>query len=161
MIRVLARRALLVLLVLATSPAAIQAQPPIDDAPIERAEPQEPAAAPDTNEAIDEQDERRNAARPVLRVGASYMLREGDVAREVLVITGSTTIAGRVYQDVVCIAGTVRLTGTAVVDGELVVTPGHPLDGVAPGQTAVIYVGTRVLGQFTIDRTVSAVPVDA
>jgi tRNA-specific 2-thiouridylase len=48
-----------------------------------------------------------------------------------------------------------------LVDGELVVTPEHPLDGVAPGQTAVIYVGTRVLGQFTIDRTVSAVPVDA
>ncbi|ANJ26765.1 tRNA(5-methylaminomethyl-2-thiouridylate)-methyltransferase [Agromyces aureus] len=42
---------------------------------------------------------------------------------------------------------------------ELVVTPEIPLDGVAPGQTAVIYVGTRVLGQFTIDRTVSAVPV--
>ena len=36
--------------------------------------------------------------------------------------------------------------------------PRHPLDGVAPGQTAVLYVGTRVLGQFTIDRTVSAVP---
>ncbi|PRI12259.1 tRNA 2-thiouridine(34) synthase MnmA [Leucobacter massiliensis] len=35
---------------------------------------------------------------------------------------------------------------------------GHaePLLGVAPGQTAVIYRGTRVLGQFTIDR---AVPV--
>jgi tRNA-specific 2-thiouridylase len=47
------------------------------------------------------------------------------------------------------------------VDGahELVVTPHIPLNGVAPGQTAVIYVGTRVLGQCTIDRTVSAVPV--
>ena len=31
-------------------------------------------------------------------------------------------------------------------------------DGVAPGQTAVLYDGTRVIGQFTIDRTVSAVP---
>ena len=41
----------------------------------------------------------------------------------------------------------------------LTVTPSTPLDGVAPGQTAVIYEGTRVLGQFTIDRTVSAVPV--
>lgn len=41
------------------------------------------------------------------------------------------------------------------------VVPERPLDGVAPGQTAVLYVGTRVLGQFTIDRTVSAVPVDA
>ncbi|WP_208324076.1 tRNA 2-thiouridine(34) synthase MnmA [Diaminobutyricimonas sp. TR449] len=42
---------------------------------------------------------------------------------------------------------------------ELVVTPTEPLNGVAPGQTAVVYVGTRVLGQCTIDRTVSAVSV--
>jgi tRNA-specific 2-thiouridylase len=34
-----------------------------------------------------------------------------------------------------------------------------PLNGVAPGQTAVLYLGTRVLGQCTIDRTVSAVPL--
>jgi len=44
---------------------------------------------------------------------------------------------------------------------ELVIVPDSPLDGVAPGQTAVVYVGSRVLGQCTIDRTVSAVPVDA
>jgi tRNA-specific 2-thiouridylase len=56
------------------------------------------------------------------------------------------------------VAATARVTQ---VDGgsELVVTPHVPLNGVAPGQTAVIYVGTRVLGQCTIDRTVSAVPV--
>lgn len=42
------------------------------------------------------------------------------------------------------------------VDGEIVVRPTIPLNGVATGQTAVLYVGTRVLGQFTIDRTVSA-----
>jgi tRNA-specific 2-thiouridylase len=48
---------------------------------------------------------------------------------------------------------------TAVVrDGELVVRPDEPLNGVAPGQTAVVYLGTRVLGQATIDRTTSAVP---
>ncbi|MEN2741947.1 tRNA 2-thiouridine(34) synthase MnmA [Microbacterium sp. X-17] len=46
-----------------------------------------------------------------------------------------------------------------VRDGELVIRPDAPLNGVAPGQTAVVYVGTRVLGQTTIDRTVSAVPV--
>ena len=46
-------------------------------------------------------------------------------------------------------------------DGELVITPDRPLNGVSPGQTAVVYVGTRVLGQCTIDRTVSAVPVPA
>jgi tRNA U34 2-thiouridine synthase MnmA/TrmU len=49
----------------------------------------------------------------------------------------------------------------SVVEGrtELVITPNDPLNGVAPGQTAVVYVGTRVLGQCTIDRTVSAVPL--
>ena len=43
-----------------------------------------------------------------------------------------------------------------LIDGELVVRPTNPLNSVATGQTAVIYVGTRVLGQFTIARTVSA-----
>lgn len=44
---------------------------------------------------------------------------------------------------------------------EFMITPDEPLTGVAPGQTAVVYMGTRVLGQCTIDRTVSAVPVSA
>ncbi|MDL5350414.1 tRNA 2-thiouridine(34) synthase MnmA [Microbacterium sp. zg-YB36] len=46
-----------------------------------------------------------------------------------------------------------------LADGTLTVTPHEPFEGVAPGQTAVLYDGTRVLGQFTIDRTVSAVPI--
>ena len=46
-----------------------------------------------------------------------------------------------------------------VTEGAVTVTPDEPLDGVAPGQTAVLYIDTRVLGQFTIDRTESAVPV--
>ena len=49
----------------------------------------------------------------------------------------------------------------SLVDGVLTVRPETPFDGVAPGKTAVLYDGTRVMGQFTIDRTVSAVPVDA
>lgn len=50
----------------------------------------------------------------------------------------------------------------ATVDaGTVTVTPGEPFDGVAPGQTAVLYDGTRVIGQFTIARTVSAVPQHA
>ena len=54
------------------------------------------------------------------------------------------------------------IVGEDGVSGDhVIVTPESPLDGVAPGQTAVIYIGTRVLGQFTIDRTVSAVPVEA
>ncbi|MFS0867315.1 tRNA 2-thiouridine(34) synthase MnmA [Microbacterium sp. 179-B 1A2 NHS] len=45
--------------------------------------------------------------------------------------------------------------------GEIAVVPTSPFDGVAPGQTAVLYDGTRVIGQFTVDRTVSTVPVSA
>ncbi len=48
-----------------------------------------------------------------------------------------------------------------VADNEMIVTPDEPLEGVATGQTAVIYIGTRVLGQCTIDRTESAVPATA
>jgi tRNA-specific 2-thiouridylase len=39
---------------------------------------------------------------------------------------------------------------------ELVIRPHAALGGVAPGQTAVLYIGTRVVGQCTIDRTVAA-----
>ena len=46
-----------------------------------------------------------------------------------------------------------------VTDGVVTVRPEEPFDGVAPGQTAVLYDGTRVIGQFTISRTESAVPV--
>ncbi|MFG6445453.1 tRNA 2-thiouridine(34) synthase MnmA [Microbacterium sp. P07] len=45
-----------------------------------------------------------------------------------------------------------------ISDGVITVIPAVPFDGVAPGQTAVLYDGTRVLGQFTIATTVSAVP---
>lgn len=44
-------------------------------------------------------------------------------------------------------------------EDELVIELLEPLMGVAPGQTAVLYQGTRVLGQTTIDRTESAVTV--
>ncbi len=57
-----------------------------------------------------------------------------------------------------------RQLGDSTADGapgasvnELVIVPNEPIIGVSPGQTAVLYVGTRVLGQCTIDRTVSAV----
>ena len=55
----------------------------------------------------------------------------------------------------------VSATARVTPEDELVVTLVEPLTGVAPGQTAVIYVGTRVLGQCTIARTVSALPVSA
>lgn len=44
----------------------------------------------------------------------------------------------------------------AIVADAMMIRLREPLIGVAPGQTAVIYEGTRVLGQTTIDETVNA-----
>ncbi|MFZ4896207.1 tRNA 2-thiouridine(34) synthase MnmA [Plantibacter sp. Mn2098] len=97
-------------------------------------------------------------------VGPKEALAIGEIAG------GRYTWAGRAPEnletafscDVQIRAHADPVPATAVlVDGEIVVRPDVPLDGVAPGQTAVLYLGTRVLGQFTIDRTVSAVPVSA
>lgn len=59
------------------------------------------------------------------------------------------------------VPATAQIVPDAAGSAELVIVPDEPLGGVAPGQTAVVYVGTRVLGQCTIDRTVSAVPAGA
>lgn len=45
----------------------------------------------------------------------------------------------------------------SVTDTEMIIKLDEPILGVAPGQTAVVYLGTRVLAQCTIDSTVSAV----
>ncbi len=50
-----------------------------------------------------------------------------------------------------------RADATHEIVAEIDLEHAEPLLGVAPGQSAVMYVGTRVLGQFTIDR---AEPVD-
>ncbi len=54
----------------------------------------------------------------------------------------------------------VPLRGMTEAD-EVVIELDVPIEGVAPGQSAVLYAGTRVLGQVTVDRTVAAVPAFA
>jgi len=49
----------------------------------------------------------------------------------------------------------------AIVDGQMHIELKEPLCGVSSGQTAVIYLGTRVLGQMTIDQTRSKVSASA
>lgn len=46
-----------------------------------------------------------------------------------------------------------RAEATHEIIADIDLEHAEPLVGVAPGQSAVIYVGTRVLGQFTIDRS--------
>lgn len=62
----------------------------------------------------------------------------------------------RAHADPVAAVAVVSTDSTG--GAELVITPVEPLIGVSPGQTAVVYVGTRVLGQCTIARTRSAIP---
>jgi uncharacterized RDD family membrane protein YckC len=61
---------------------------------------------------------------PVVRVGQSYTLRNGETARDVTVIFGDANIDGRVDRDVVVVLGSANLSSTAVIDGSLVVVGG-------------------------------------
>ena len=71
---------------------------------------------------------------PALSILRNYTLRQGDAARDVLVIAGDATIAGHVDGDAVVIAGKAQLLSTATIDGSLVVVAG----------TGVIAEGARV-----------------
>jgi uncharacterized RDD family membrane protein YckC len=82
-----------------------------------------------TQEAQDPDFER--IPRPVVRFGQSYTIGSGETVREIVVISGSVTIEGRVLQDVVVIMGTARLASTAVVEGSLVSVAGATV--VEPG----------------------------
>jgi tRNA-specific 2-thiouridylase len=44
-----------------------------------------------------------------------------------------------------------------VSENQMVISLTEPIRGVSPGQTAVVYLGSRVLGQATIDKTLSVV----
>jgi len=92
-----------------TSPAAARQaeQPPPE--PTERIEPVE----------------RVRWGYPVLRVGQSYTLKAGDIARDITVVFGDATIEGHVDRDVIVILGSAQLKSTAVIDGSLVVVGGH------------------------------------
>ncbi|MDO5051858.1 MAG: tRNA 2-thiouridine(34) synthase MnmA [Pseudoclavibacter sp.] len=54
------------------------------------------------------------------------------------------------------LSGASRRVDPSRAGSELRIDPEEPLSGVATGQTAVVYLGDRVLGQCTIDRVESA-----
>lgn len=95
-------------------------------------------------------------------VGPKEALAIGEIAGERYSWAGAAPTSSEFDCHVQIRAHSEPVPAAAYVTADGVrVVPEVPLDGVAPGQTAVLYVGTRVLGQFTIDKTVSAVPVDA
>ncbi|MGV2983873.1 tRNA 2-thiouridine(34) synthase MnmA [Microbacterium sp. AGC85] len=95
-------------------------------------------------------------------VGPKEALAIGEISGERYSWAGAAPTASEFDCHVQIRAHSEPVPARATVSADGVdVVPEVALDGVAPGQTAVLYIGTRVLGQFTIDRTVSAVPVDA
>ncbi|WP_308491083.1 tRNA 2-thiouridine(34) synthase MnmA [Microbacterium terrisoli] len=95
-------------------------------------------------------------------VGPKEALATAEIVGERLSWAGRPQAEGTFDCEVQIRAHADPVAAVAVyAEGTMTVRPRHPFDGVATGQTAVLYEGTRVIGQFTIDRTVSAVPVEA
>ena len=78
--------------------------------------------------------------REVVRIGQGFTLAAGDAVREVVVIFGDASIAGRVYGDMVVVFGDVQLSSTAIIDGDLVVV----------GGSGVVSSGAQVDGDLVI-----------
>jgi tRNA-specific 2-thiouridylase len=92
-------------------------------------------------------------------VGPKEALATEEIAGERYTWSGRAPETAEFACDVQIRAHADPVPGSArLEDGVLTVRPQTPFEGVAPGQTAVLYDSTRVIGQFTIDRTVSAVP---
>jgi hypothetical protein len=75
----------------------------------------------------------RVTGREVVRFGSDYTLGPGETVREVVVISGSASIQGRVERDLVVIGGPAELYETASVGGDFVVIGGNVT--VSPGAT--------------------------
>ena len=81
----------------------------------------------------------------VVRIGAHYTLPFGEWAESVVVVSGTARIEGKVERDVVVVAGTVTLAGTARVEGDVVVAAGAA--EVRPGAVVggdLVLVGARL-----------------
>ena len=76
----------------------------------------------------------------VVRIGQDYTLGAEDAAREVAIVFGDASIAGRVYGDVVVVFGAVQLSSTATIDGNLVVVGGR----------SVVSSGAQVHGDLVV-----------
>jgi uncharacterized RDD family membrane protein YckC len=98
---------------------------------------------------IDSDDFFRIGRRNVVRLWQDFVLRQGEVARDVIVILGSTTIAGSVEGDVVAVLGPVNLESTAAVEGSLVVVGGN----------ATISDGAQIRRDFMVFAGSSTAPV--
>jgi uncharacterized RDD family membrane protein YckC len=89
--------------------------------------PQAPAMTPE-EQAEAQLDAERDAAydssRDIVRIGQDVVVPAGATARDVVVVSGSATIEGRVVGDVTVVLGQLRLGPNAIVDRDVVVVAG-------------------------------------
>src|SRR4051812_40807967 len=71
------------------------------------------------------QDVSIHFSNPALRIGQAFVLKQGEAAREAVVIAGDATIDGTIDRDVVVVLGEVQVSSTAVIGGSLIVVGGN------------------------------------
>ncbi|MEO7889691.1 MAG: RDD family protein [Vicinamibacterales bacterium] len=91
-------------------------------APASGESPQPPLSLPDTPADDSQGWQRREGT--VFRLGQDHPVRAGETVRDVVLISGTTQIAGRVTEDVVVVLGSVHLASTASIGGDVVVVGG-------------------------------------
>ena len=83
--------------------------------------PDEPATPPAESDDEDSHHRQRDG-KDVVMVGNDFLLKEDEVAADVVVVSGNATIKGRVSGDLVVVAGSAKVLGE--VDGDLAVVLG-------------------------------------
>ena len=83
-----------------------------------------PAESPASARESDDENKRHvwRDGKDVVMVGNDFLLKEDEVAADVVVVSGNATIKGRVSGDLVVVAGSAKVFGT--VDGDLAVVLG-------------------------------------
>jgi uncharacterized RDD family membrane protein YckC len=104
---------------------------------------QAPETSPTDGQQDFEQPFRRYRGRPVVRIGQDHLVRASEVVRDVVVISGSATVEGRLEGDLVVVLGSATLAPTAVVEGDVVVVSGdaNVASGAVVGRDLVVVGG--------------------
>lgn len=84
------------------------------------------------------------SSRPVIRIAQDFFLGAGERVSDVRLVFGNATIEGEVDGDVVVVLGSLRMTGTAVVEGSIAVIGGSAEfgSGVSVERDIVVVGGT-------------------
>src|SRR6266853_206474 len=141
-----------------------------DDAKEKKDEPvalEQPVDAPVPAKESDDEDKGHgwHGSKDVVIVGNDFVLKEDEVAADVVVVSGNATIKGRVSGDLVVVAGSAKVLGE--VDGDLAVVLGSATlgpesevrrDAVVVGGTMTRDPGAKIGGTPTVVSTLGVFP---